>query len=269
MKSAFISYSTDASTKAKQVSGYLEPLGVDTFVFEKNLSKQGGSPSRKIRGEIKKLDAVIMILSTESKESPWVSHELGIASGMNKSILVIKTSHNLKLPGYLDEYDVTVLQKIEDLDTYFEDQGTKPASYAVTIDSKRGKKMAKARVFTSFDFDHDEDLRNLLVGQSKNPDSPFEMADWSVKKPMTGDWKEKVRVRIKKVDQVIVLCGEHTNTATGVNAELKIAQKESKPYFLLAGRANKTNKKPKSAKSSDKMYTWTWDNLKKLIGGAR
>ena len=40
--------------------------------------------------------------------------------------------------------------------------------------------MAKVRVFTSFDFDHDEDLRNLLVGQSKNPDSPFEMASPSI-----------------------------------------------------------------------------------------
>ena len=47
--------------------------------------------------------------------------------------------------------------------------------------------MSKIRVFTSFDYDHDEDLRTLLVGQAKNPDSPFEMADWSVKEPMTGD----------------------------------------------------------------------------------
>ena len=72
--------------------------------------------------------------------------------------------------------------------------------------------MAKTRVFTSFDFDHDEDLRNLLVGQAKNPDSPFELADWSVKEHMTGDWKAKVRERIRKVDQVIVICGEHTVT---------------------------------------------------------
>jgi len=129
--------------------------------------------------------------------------------------------------------------------------------------------MAKAKVFTSFDFDHDEDLRNLLVGQSKNPDSPFEMADWSVKEPMTGDWKEKVRTRIRRVNQVIVMCGEHTDTATGVSAELSITQDEGKPYFLLGGRANKTCKKPRSAKSSDKVYKWTWDNLKKLIGGAR
>lgn len=129
--------------------------------------------------------------------------------------------------------------------------------------------MAKAKVFTSFDFDHDEDLRTLLVGQSRNPDTPFEMADWSVKEPMTGDWKAKVRTRIRRVDQIIVLCGEYMASASGVSAELSIAREEGKPYFLLKGRANKTCSKPRSAKSSDKMYNWTWDNLKKLIGGAR
>lgn len=129
--------------------------------------------------------------------------------------------------------------------------------------------MAKKRVFISFDFDHDEDLRNLLVGQSQNPDSPFELADWSVKEPMTGDWKAKVRTRIRSVDQVLVMCGQHTHTASGVAAELTIAQEEGKPYFLLWGRNGKTCTKPTSAKQSDKIYSWTWDILKKLIGGAR
>ena len=87
--------------------------------------------------------------------------------------------------------------------------------------------MAKARVFTSFDFDHDEDLRNLLVGQSRHSDSPFEMADWSVKEVMSGDWKEKVRRRIRSVDQVVVICGTHTDEASGVSAELAIAQEEA------------------------------------------
>lgn len=129
--------------------------------------------------------------------------------------------------------------------------------------------MPKVRAFTSFDADHDEDLRNLLVGQSKNPDSPFEMADWSVKEPMTGDWKRKVRERIKRVDRMIVICGEHTDTATGVSIELDIARDEEIPYFLLWGRSGKTCKKPETALTSDKIYNWTWDNLKKLIGGAR
>ena len=129
--------------------------------------------------------------------------------------------------------------------------------------------MPKTRVFTAFDFDHDEDLRNLLVGQSRNPDSPFEMQDWSVKEAMPGDWKAKVRTRIKSVEQVIILCGEHTDTAVGVSAELKIVQEEGKPYFLLWGRSGKTCKKPTAALSTDKIYEWTWPNLKSLIGGAR
>ena len=86
------------------------------------------------------------------------------------------------------------------------------------------------------------------------------MADWSVKEPMTGNWKEKVRDRIKRVDQMIVICGEHTDTATGVSAELEIAQDEKKPYFLLRGRKSKTCRKPKKAKSGDKMYERTWEN---------
>lgn len=129
--------------------------------------------------------------------------------------------------------------------------------------------MAKTRAFISFDFDHDEDLRNLLNGQAKYPDSPFEFADWSVKEPMTGDWKAKVKDRIGRTDQMIVICGEHTDSATGVDVELKIAQEKNMPYFLLHGRADKTCKKPKVAKSGDKIYEWTWDNLKSLISGNR
>lgn len=128
--------------------------------------------------------------------------------------------------------------------------------------------MAK-KIFISFDYDNDSDLKTLLVGQAKNPDTPFEISDESVKERLTGDWKEKVRTRIKQVDQVIVICGEHTDAATGVNSEVKITQEEKKPYFLLYGRSGKTCKKPKKATSSDKIYKWTWDNLKALIGGAR
>lgn len=129
--------------------------------------------------------------------------------------------------------------------------------------------MAAKRAFISFDFDHDEDLRNLLVGQSKNPDSPFVIQDWSVKEPMTGDWKAKVRTRIRATDLTIVLCGESTHTATGVAAELTITRDENQPYFLLWGRNGKECTKPASATATDKIYKWTWDNLKALIDGAR
>ena len=128
--------------------------------------------------------------------------------------------------------------------------------------------MALKRAFIAFDYDHDEDLRNLLAGQAKNPDTPFEIKDRSIKEPLTGDWKEKVRRRMDNVDLVIVLCGEHTHQASGVAAELSIA-KEKKPYFLLKGRAEKVCTKPTSALQTDALYNWTWENLKLLVGGAR
>ena len=128
--------------------------------------------------------------------------------------------------------------------------------------------MATTRVFVSFDYDYDSDLKTLLVGQARNPDSPFQIADWSVKEA-SPDWKAEARRRIRSVDQVIVICGEHTHTATGVSVEVTIAQEERIPYFLLWGRTGKTCHKPKAARSSDKLYEWTWPNLKKLIGGAR
>jgi MTH538 TIR-like domain (DUF1863) len=129
--------------------------------------------------------------------------------------------------------------------------------------------MGKKRVFISFDYDHDLSLKNLLVGQSKHGDSPFEMADFSIKEMISEDWKKKARTRIKGVDVVVVICGESTHSATGVSAELQIAQEESVPYFLLRGYSDKICPKPKSAKHGDKMYDWTWANLKLLIGGSR
>jgi Thoeris protein ThsB, TIR-like domain len=129
--------------------------------------------------------------------------------------------------------------------------------------------MGKKRVFVSFDYDNDARLKDLLVGQAKHEDSPFELADWSIKEHMTGDWKEKARKRIRAVDVVCVLCGEKTHTATGVAAEVELAQEEKKEYFLLWGYTEKTCTKPTKAKSTDKIYKWTWDNLKALIGGGR
>ena len=127
----------------------------------------------------------------------------------------------------------------------------------------------KKRVFISFDYDHDQDVKMLLAGQAKLPDSPFDFTDASVKEHLTGDWKEKVRRRMDNIDVVIVLCGQQTHTAVGVAAELTIAQEKGKPYFLLAAYPNRTPSKPTSAKTTDKVYNWTWENLKTLIAGGR
>ena len=129
--------------------------------------------------------------------------------------------------------------------------------------------MAVKRVFISFDYDHDNDLRGNLVAQTKNPDSPFSIRDRSVKYRIDENWRKEVRDRIRGSDLTIVICGEHTHDAPGVAAEVTIAREERKPYFLLKGRRRKTCTKPAMALSTDKMYGWTWDNLTQLIAGAR
>jgi hypothetical protein len=128
----------------------------------------------------------------------------------------------------------------------------------------------KKRVFISFDVDHDEGTKIMLAGQAKLPDSPFDFIDASVKEPLTGDWKEKVRRRMNNnIDIVIILCGQYTHTASGVATEVTIAQETYTPYFLLKAYSDKYCTKPTSAKAGDKVYDWTWQNLKNLINSAR
>lgn len=129
--------------------------------------------------------------------------------------------------------------------------------------------MARAKMFVSFDYDHDSTLKMLLVGQSKHADTPFDIWDSSVKEHIDGDWIARVRRKISGVDIVCVLCGEYTHTAKGVGIELQQAKEVGTPYFLLAGYSNKTCRKPTTASDSDKLYNWTWDNLKNLIHGSR
>lgn len=91
----------------------------------------------------------------------------------------------------------------------------------------------------------------------------------SIKEAINDDWKKKARVRIKGCDVVVVICGQHTDSASGVSAELKIAQEVGVDHFLLNGRSDKVCVKPKTANSSDIIYKWTWTNLKLLINSSR
>ena len=79
----------------------------------------------------------------------------------------------------------------------------------------------------------------------------------------------KVRDIIQRVDLTIVLCGEFTDAAAGVSAEMTIIREENRPYFLLRGRKRKPCKKPRGALKSDVIHPWDWRTLQKLIDGAQ
>ena len=125
--------------------------------------------------------------------------------------------------------------------------------------------MATKSAFISFDYDNDKDIYGSLLAQSENPNLAFSISDWSVKEPITEKWKEEVRDRIRRVDLTIVLCGEHTDKAAGVAAEVAIVREEGRPYFLLKGRKRKLCKRPGNALKEDEIHEWTQKNLKILI----
>jgi hypothetical protein len=85
---------------------------------------------------------------------------------------------------------------------------------------------------------------------------------------MPGNWKAQVRTCIRQVEQLVILCGHYTDSATGVSVELEIARDEEEPYLLLAGRLTGTLKKPQSTLATDKCYNWKCQNLKALIARA-
>jgi hypothetical protein len=126
--------------------------------------------------------------------------------------------------------------------------------------------MSKVHVFVSFDIQHDEDLYALLLAQSRTPSSGFAVSGGSNRATPTNLESEGVRGQIRGADQVIFICGEHTETSTPVTAELELARQERTPYFLLWGRRDLMCTKPNGAKPVEGMYSWTRQILQDQIG---
>ena len=128
-----------------------------------------------------------------------------------------------------------------------------------------GSPICQVRVFVSFDLGHDGDLKRKLLGEAAKSGSGFEVQGCSERAEMTADWSDGVRRRIAAADEVIVVCGEHTQDSPQVAAEIGIAQEEQKPYFLLWGRREAMCTKPVGARNDDGMYSWTTSILRDQI----
>ena len=123
---------------------------------------------------------------------------------------------------------------------------------------------SKKRVFVSFDFDNDRVLKDFIIGQSHLPDSPFEVIDCSLKEaaPMKT-WEDQARAAIKSSDLVIVMVGEQTHEAPGVLKEVAIARDEDKPIVQIIGYKDGDYI---AVPDAGRLYAWSWDNLKNLLG---
>ncbi len=123
--------------------------------------------------------------------------------------------------------------------------------------------MAKAKVFVSFDFDNDKTLKEFIIGQSKNSDSPFEVADWSMKEAEPQrNWEDEAESRIKRSNLVVVMVGPETHRAPGVLKEVEMARRNNIRIVQVIGykEGNYTG-----VPNAGRLYSWNWDNLKKLF----
>jgi hypothetical protein len=123
--------------------------------------------------------------------------------------------------------------------------------------------MAKKRVFVSFDFDNDKVLKDFIIGQSKLPDSPFEVFDTSIKEAAPEkDWLARAETRIKGSNMVLVMVGPYTYKASGVLKEIAVARKWGIPIAQVIGYKDGNYT---AVPDAGRLYSWSWENLKNLL----
>ncbi|MHB1428958.1 MAG: TIR domain-containing protein [Rhodocyclaceae bacterium] len=123
--------------------------------------------------------------------------------------------------------------------------------------------MAKKRVFVSFDFDNDRTLKEFIIGQSRNADSPFEVIDHSLKEAAPEkDWEKKAGTAIARSDIVLVMVGPKTHKAHGVLKEVAMARAAGVKIVQIIGYRD-GNYTP--VPDAGRLYAWNWDNLKNLL----
>lgn len=124
--------------------------------------------------------------------------------------------------------------------------------------------MAKKRVFISFDFDNDRVLRDFIIGQSRLPDSPFEVADHSLKEAAPEkNWEDKARRAIARSEVFIVMLGPKTKRARGVLKEVRMANELAKPKFQIIGY--KEGSQDWRVPDAGVVIRWDWDRLEERL----
>lgn len=120
--------------------------------------------------------------------------------------------------------------------------------------------MAKTKLFVSYDYEHDSNLKDTLISQSKLPDSPFSINDLSLRETVS-DWQQQARTAIEKCDVFIVLLGDNSHQAKGIQREVRMARQIGKKRFQLRKRGHQ----PKPLEGGGEVVAWKWKNLKKYL----
>ena len=122
--------------------------------------------------------------------------------------------------------------------------------------------MARTKIFVSFEYKTGYGLKETLIGQARQPDSPFSVTDFSLqKREPESDWLDKAKRAIERCDVFVTLLSENTHNAPGVLEEIKIARRLRKPRFQLRAQGHKW----RAMRGAGKLVVWTWANLQREL----
>jgi len=126
--------------------------------------------------------------------------------------------------------------------------------------------MAVPRAFISFDFEHNQQHKNLFAGQGKHTGTPWEIADWSSKEALQqSNWEEIIKDKISRCDMIIVLVGRYMTSAIEVAKEIKLAKQQSIPVFgVYIDGANTLSPLPEGL-ARNHTIAWTWPNVTAMV----
>ena len=93
--------------------------------------------------------------------------------------------------------------------------------------------MPSMRIFVSFEFDKDGDLKNNFYKQAREH-TQHRVHNCSLNEAFPDEqWKKKARKAIAECDVVVVLIGQDTHNAQGVIVETDIARSLRKPIIQV------------------------------------
>lgn len=126
--------------------------------------------------------------------------------------------------------------------------------------------MAQNRIFVSFPKE-DSNLRDLLVGQARNANCPFEFIDMSVHTAWDSQWKTSCRTKIKGCDGLIAIITKNTYNAEGQIWEIGCAAEEDVPILCIKTSEYKPSDNTKSKIGNRRIRDWDWDTIDNFIKG--
>ena len=122
--------------------------------------------------------------------------------------------------------------------------------------------MARTKIFVSFEYKTGYGLKEDLIAQARQPDSPFSVTDFSLReREPESDWLDKAKRAIARCDVFVTLLSKDTHNAPGVLEEIKIARGLGKPRFQLRAQGHKWREMP----DAGKLVVWTWANLQREL----